>query len=225
VWGAGHAFAGLGIFVVLIFCEVAIVAAFDSDLESLGAKLGVQAMLALTMVAVALAVAGARAAETGSLSRAARALGLRRPQPPYVGATIAAYLVYIGCAFVIATLLDPQQEDVTRELGADDGVLGTIVAGLLIVVAAPLAEEVFFRGFLFAGIRRSAGFVVAALVSSLIWGFFHFTGESGSWGVVVQLSVFGVILAWLYERTGSIWPTIAVHALNNAIAFTYLIST
>ena len=40
--------------------------------------------------------------------------------------------------------------------------------------------------------------------------------------MVLQLSVFGVILAWLYERTGSIRPTIAVHMLNNAIAFAVL---
>jgi membrane protease YdiL (CAAX protease family) len=42
--------------------------------------------------------------------------------------------------------------------------------------------------------------------------------------VVLQLAVFGVILAWLYERTGSLWPTIAVHALNNALAFAILTS-
>ena len=42
--------------------------------------------------------------------------------------------------------------------------------------------------------------------------------------VVLQLSIFGLALAWLYERTGSIWPTIAVHALNNAIAFALLTS-
>ena len=41
---------------------------------------------------------------------------------------------------------------------------------------------------------------------------------------MLQLSIFGLALAWLYERTGSIWPTIAVHALNNAIAFALLTS-
>ena len=42
--------------------------------------------------------------------------------------------------------------------------------------------------------------------------------------MVLQLAVFGVALSWLYERTGSIWPTIGVHALNNAIAFALLTS-
>jgi len=63
----------------------------------------------------------------------------------------------------------------------------------------------------------------SALISASIWGLFHYTGP-GSWGVVLQLAVFGAWLAWLYERTGSIWPTIAVHAFNNAIAFAILTS-
>ena len=92
------------------------------------------------------------------------------------------------------------------------------------MIAAPVAEEIFFRGFMFAGIRAHGSFVVAALVSSGIWGLFHYTGSEG-WPVVLQLSVFGVILAAVYERTGSIRPTIAFHTLNNAIAFAVLTST
>ena len=74
------------------------------------------------------------------------------------------------------------------------------------------------------GLAALAAFAVAALVSSGIWGLFHYTG-SDSWPVVLQLSVFGVILAAVYERTGSIRPTIALHALNNAIAFVVLTSS
>jgi uncharacterized protein len=217
---AGRAFAGLGIFIVLVAIEAAIVAGIDPDIESVGARLGLQAVLAATMVAVAVAFVQPGPGLVAGL----RAAGLRRARRPFFWLTVGAYFTYIGCAFVITILLEPQQEDVTRELGADDGTLGTVAAGLLIIGAAPLAEEIFFRGFLFAGLRRSANFVVAALVASAIWGFFHFTGQD-SWGVVVQLAVFGVILCWLYERTDSIWPTIAVHALNNTIAFTYLVST
>ena len=91
------------------------------------------------------------------------------------------------------------------------------------MIAAPVAEEIFFRGFMFAGIRSHGSFLVAALVSAGIWGLFHFTGE-GSWPVVLQLSLFGVILAAVYERTGSIRPCIALHMLNNAIAFAVLAS-
>jgi CAAX protease family protein len=218
-WGPGRTVVALIGFLVLISLEAAVVAAFDPDIDTLVARLALQALLAVTLVAVAFA-----AAHPGpGLFAPASVLGLRRPPGAWIGPTLIAYFAYVLCALVIAALLAPEQEDVTRELGGDQGVAGTIVAGLLIIGAAPLTEEIFFRGFLFAGVRRSAPFAVAALVSAGIWGLFHYTGE-GSWGVVLQLAVFGVALAWLYERTGSIWPTIAVHAFNNALAFTLLTS-
>ena len=106
----------------------------------------------------------------------AAALGLRRPlRSPYASMAIA-YFGYIAVAILIAALLQPEQEDVTRDLGFGEGSLGSTAAALLIVVAAPISEEMFFRGFMFAGLRRSVPFVVAALISSCVWGLFHYTG-------------------------------------------------
>ena len=217
-WGPGRTFGALGIFVVIVLVEALIVGIFDPDFDTLGATLALQAGLAATMVGVAFV-----AANPGAGLSPAAALGLRRPMRPSLGISALAYVVYVGCAIVIGLLLQPEQEDVTRDLGFGESALGSIAAGFLIVVAAPLTEEIFFRGFIFAGLRRAMPFVAAAGISAGVWGVFHFTG-SDSWGVVVQLTVFGIILAWLYERTGSIWPTIAVHAVNNAIAFAILTS-
>jgi membrane protease YdiL (CAAX protease family) len=218
-WGPARVLGGLAFFLVVLIVEAGIVAAFDSDISSLGARLALQGLLALTLIATALLFA------SPNLRRFAPAaeLGLRRPlRSPYASMAIA-YFGYIAVAILIAALLQPEQEDVTRDLGFGEGLLGSTAAALLIIVAAPLSEEMFFRGFMFKGLRRSVPFVIAALISSVVWGLFHYTGP-GSWGVVLQLSIFGMALAWLYERTGSIWPTIAVHALNNAIAFALLTS-
>lgn len=219
-WGPGRTFAGLLALIGIVMIGALIVAAFDSDLDSLAARLSVQTVVAGSMIAVALLAAAPTAGTTGLLS----SLGLRRPRPGFVWITIGAYLVYIACALLIAAALDPEQEDIARELGADEGTLATIAAGVLIIVGASLSEELFFRGFMFAGLRRAVPFVVAAVVSASIWGLFHYTGP-GTWGVVLQLSILGVILCWLYERTNSIWPPIALHALNNTIAFSYLVSS
>ena len=63
----------------------------------------------------------------------------------------------------------------------------------------------------------------AALISAGVWGLFHLTdANSGRRRSSSRSS--GSCSAWLYERTGSLWPTIAVHAFNNAIAFTLLTS-
>jgi membrane protease YdiL (CAAX protease family) len=217
-WGPTRTLAGLGIFLVALIVEAGVISAFDSDLDSLGAKLTLQALLAITLVAVAFGTA-----TSGSGIAAPEALGLRRPLRSPVRPAILAYLVYVAFAIVIAALIQPEQEDVTRELGLHESAFGAIAAAVLIVVAAPLSEEIFFRGFMFSGIRRRAPFAVAAISSAAVWGLFHYTGP-GSWGVCLQLAIFGVILAWLYERTGSIWPTIAVHMFNNALAFAILAS-
>jgi membrane protease YdiL (CAAX protease family) len=126
-------------------------------------------------------------------------------------------------ALAYSTLVHPHQEDVTRDLGFGHGAFGTVAAGVLIVVAAPFSEEIFFRGFIFGGIRHRLSFPVAGLISAAIFGLFHYTGP-GSLGVVPQLAFLGFALSWVYEETGSIYPTMAIHAVNNALAFALLTS-
>jgi len=208
---------GLAILLAALLVEVSVIGTFDSDIESLGARLGLQALLALTLLAVAFF-----AADPGELTPPGE-LGLRRSLRPPVKPAILTYLVYVGCAILIALVIQPEQDDVTDELGYGESDLANVATGFLIVAVAPITEEIFFRGFMFAGLRRRLPFVAAAAVSAGLWGLFHYTG-AGTWGVVVQLAVFGIALSWLYERTGSIWPPIAVHAVNNAIAFSILTS-
>jgi membrane protease YdiL (CAAX protease family) len=218
-WGPMRVFGGLLALVALVIVEAGIVSAFDPDLETPAGQLSLQGMLELTLIGVAFAVArpGGGLASPGEL-------GLRRVSPRAYGFAFLAFLAYVAFAAVYAPLVEPQQEDVTRDLGYGEGTFGSIVAGLLIVALAPFAEETFFRGFMFGGLRRRAPFAVAALVSGVVFGLVHFSG-SETWGVVPQLAVLGVILAWVYERTGSLWPAIFVHVVNNAIAFAVLTSS
>jgi membrane protease YdiL (CAAX protease family) len=199
--------------------EVGIVSAFDPGPLSLAGRLVAQALLAMTLVGIAFIVA----AGAGGGMASPDALGLRRPLRSPLGLAAAAYLGYVAIALVYSALVRPEQEDVTRDLGLGSGAFGTIAAGLLIVVAAPISEEIFFRGFIFGGLRRRLSFPAAAVLSGVIFGLFHFTGPD-SIGVVPQLAFLGFALAWLYEETGSIYPAIAVHAVNNALAFAILAS-
>jgi len=198
--------------------EIAVVAVFDPGLESLAAKLVAQALLAATLVGVAFTI-GAK--DHGTTPP--QALGLRRPLRSPYGVAAAAYLGYFVFAIVYSSFVHPEQEDVTRDLGFGQGALGAVFAGVLIVVAAPLSEEIFFRGYIFGGLRRRLSFPAAGLISAAIFGVFHYTGP-GSVAVLPQLALLGFALAWVYEETGSIYPTIAIHALNNALAFVVLTS-
>jgi len=197
-----------------------VVAAFDPELESLASKLAVQGLLAATLIGVALWFAGAlrspRLALTG--------LGLRGFAGSALGLAAVGYIAYIVFAAIYGAIVQPEQDDLTRELGLDDGGFGVIAAGVLIIAVAPVAEEVFFRGFMYGGLRSRLPVWAAALISSGIFGLLHYT-DPDSIAVVPQLALLGVLLAWLYERTGSLWPPIILHVLNNAIAFAIVTST
>jgi membrane protease YdiL (CAAX protease family)/uncharacterized RDD family membrane protein YckC len=218
-WGPGRVAGGIGALLLATVVEVGVVSVFDPSLDSLAARLVTQMLLAVTLVGVAFVVSADRRGGVTSPP----ALGLRRPLRSPFGLAAAAYLGYIVMALAYSTLVHPHQEDVTRDLGFGHGAFGAIVAGVLIVIAAPISEEIFFRGFIFGGLRHRLSFPAAGLISAAIFGLFHYTG-AGSIGVVPQLAFLGFALSWVYEETGSIYPTMAIHALNNALAFALLTS-
>jgi membrane protease YdiL (CAAX protease family) len=89
-----------------------------------------------------------------------------------------------------------------------DGLLHELAVAAVI---APVGEEILFRGFLFNAWRSRAGFWPAALASSLIFGGMHFY----SWFGMATIVAFGLFACWIYERCGSLWPPILLHALTN----------
>jgi uncharacterized protein len=221
-WGPGRVGVGILVLLVLSVIEVGVVSAFDPSLDSLGARLVAQALLAATLVGVAFGVAADRGFP-GTATAPRWTLGLRRPLRSPLVIAGGAYIAYIIFALVYSAFVHPHQKDITRDLGFGHGDLGTVAAGILIVGAAPISEEIFFRGFIFGGFRRRLSFPVAAILSAAIFGLFHYTG-SGSLTVVPQLAFLGLALCWVYEETGSIYPTMALHMLNNAFAFAILTS-
>ncbi|EFH89086.1 type II CAAX endopeptidase family protein [Ktedonobacter racemifer] len=84
----------------------------------------------------------------------------------------------------------------------------TLAAGVLV---APICEEIFFRGFLLGGLRRSMSNGWAIIISAVVFALAHF--DPGSFAVLL---VIGLILGYLRCRMRSIWPGILLHTLNNA---------
>jgi uncharacterized protein len=167
----------------------------------------VQLATALGFLLVPVAIASGRGA---SLREALRQLGLRLFRPSALKWMAAAIGVYLLFAFAYVALIGPpHQKDIAEGFGA------VPVQVLLIVVAAPISEEICFRGMLFGGLRTRLPRLVAALVSGLIFGALHATTGISA---VPPLIFFGFVLALLYERTGSIVPGILLHILNNSVA-------
>ncbi|MSQ61307.1 MAG: CPBP family intramembrane metalloprotease [Dehalococcoidia bacterium] len=142
-----------------------------------------------------------------------RQLGRRELRYALVGVLSAwAILIVYGIAIEAlgADRLLPEST-----LGEDvfDSVATIIAAGAISVVAAPLLEEAFFRGFVFAGLTRG-GFWPAAGVSSALFSVAHW--DPGS---VIPFALVGVVLAWLYYRTNSLWTAVAMHFTFNLASF------
>jgi membrane protease YdiL (CAAX protease family) len=98
--------------------------------------------------------------------------------------------------------------------------LSTYATLFAAVFIAPFCEEVFFRGFVFPGLRRGMSVGWAIIISSLLFGVAH--ADPGSFPV---LFVIGLALAFLRWRTRSIWPCIMLHMLNNGIAALAIVLT
>ena len=216
--------AGLAVLVafVAILAGSVLVLAFDPDVETTAAKVASQAVVAITLIGTA--VGFALIDTSGRIGAALDRFGLRRISSAVVALAVGAWVVYFVVQLGIGALVSPSQDNVRDELGLSGTSAATIVVTyLLVVLGAAIGEELFFRGLVFAGLRNSMSLWPAALISSLLWGLLHLSG--GNLGVVAILVVFGLFLAWLYERTGTIWAGIIAHGLNNAIAVTVLFLT
>ena len=86
--------------------------------------------------------------------------------------------------------------------------------GLSVVVVAPLAEELLFRGFLFRALSGLIGFPAGLLLSALAFSVVHL-----DMGVVVPFFLIGIIFAWTYHASGSLWTSVAAHATFNLVSF------
>jgi len=81
------------------------------------------------------------------------------------------------------------------------------------VVIAPFVEELFFRGFIFAGLQERMGWIRAGLISSLLFAIAHLNLLT-----LPPILILGMLFAYLYHRTRSIWPAVIMHVLTNGLA-------
>ncbi len=85
-----------------------------------------------------------------------------------------------------------------------------------IIVAAPIFEEIFFRGFLFQGIRYSRlGPIGAIGITSLVWAVIHL--QYDAYGITT-LVAFGLLLGIVRLRTDSIYLLMVMHSFANLVA-------
>lgn len=129
-------------------------------------------------------------------------------------------LVFLAGAFCDALLAWLSTHAPSLSLGSLDRLgqaaestgLSFWVMALSTAVVAPVYEELLFRGYVFKGLSRSAGPGVAIGVSALLFAAFH-----GDPLHAIAVLPMGLFLGWLRWRTGSLWPSMVAHGLNNAV--------
>jgi len=147
-------------------------------------------------------------------------LGLRWPNWPWViviaPATVIAMLVlfgtiqHLGYEEWIKSLGVEQVQDTVKLLqNSNDPVLLALMTAAAVIVA-PVCEEVIFRGYMYPLASRFAGRWAGGLFSAVIFGCAH-----GSLASLLPLIIFGLVLVVIYQKTGSLWATIAVHFCFN----------
>jgi uncharacterized protein len=148
-------------------------------------------------------------------------LGFRPPAPGWWRAVLTVVVTYVvfflASAVWAAVLNESTKEELLKQLGANETALLLALSALLTTTIAPICEETLFRGYIFPALSKWRGWLPGALLTGVLFGGVH----AGSAPVIdlVPLGVLGFMLCLLYRRTGSLYPCIATHSLNNSIAF------
>ncbi len=140
---------------------------------------------------------------------------------------VGYYLVYMVVAGLLMGVFSGIDTEQKQNIGFENpvSVVQYLMVFVSLVILPPIAEEVVFRGFMFGGLRRKLSFVGATLITSLLFAVGHLQFGEGTpllWIAGIDTFVLSIVLCYVREKTGSLWPAIAIHAMKNFVAFLFL---
>jgi membrane protease YdiL (CAAX protease family) len=177
----------------------------------------------LAFCAAALVVMSIRAG--CALPRIPQCVGLGgRPRWPDAAKAMTGYSVMVALVVALAIVAHfagvdytfPSAQSAVELLQQLTNIPAAIIYFVLICAIAPALEEIIFRGFIYAGLRQRFHPSIAILLSAFVFGVTHIRLAVGG---MVAIACVGVLLALLYERSRTLWPSIIAHAAHNILAF------
>jgi membrane protease YdiL (CAAX protease family) len=149
--------------------------------------------------------------------------GLRAPGQGWLYAALMVLgliVAFVAIDAIWSEILHPTKEKLLETLGTKESQSLLVLSAALTCVVAPIGEEMLFRGYMFTALRNWRGTLPAAVLVGLMFGGVHATSAPAA--DLVPLGALGFGLCLLYRYSGSLYPGIAAHALNNSIAFASL---
>jgi uncharacterized protein len=204
MWTTNDTWLGLGLLVLIVIGFVFGIAQFETSRTMSMFVVATFEFLLLIPVAIILFLRKVSWTELGlrGFSQNSLALGC--------GLLVTVYVVVIINNLIMVALGIVTQADVVSDL------LGEIDAPILFAFVtafvAPFTEELFFRGFLFKGLREKYGWVNALMFSSIIFALFH-----GQIATLLPTFLLGALFAYMYQRTDSVFPGMILHFAVNAM--------
>jgi membrane protease YdiL (CAAX protease family) len=204
----------LASFVAIVFAALPVLPLLF--ISGLSDTLGAIALLVLALLqdGVFVGVAVLFAAFT----RAPRAwhFGVRAtPFWPTLAWTLLAFLLMLGIEVGVVELFGIDETDF-EQLGDLSG-LAAIAVAIVVVLLAPVAEEIFFRAFFYRALRTRLRMWSASLITGCVFASVHLQYYSEP-RLLLVIAAFGIGQCLLYERTGSLFAVIATHAAFNTFA-------
>lgn len=220
-WGTTHVAEA---FVVILFVEAALVVSQIGvssviDLRHLGQDFMLMAnSLARNLIIAAYVIWTVRrrfghpVSDLGLTARGT-ASGVGLGLVAYIGALPALFLTLIATAAIAqAVSYEPEPQKVVQIYLKESTERHLPFFTIFVGFVGPMIEEVFFRGFAYPAFRRRMGVGAALVASAAIFSLVHLNLVA-----FVPIVLLGVFLAYLYERTGSLIPSMTAHAVHNTI--------
>lgn len=142
-------------------------------------------------------------------------LGWRRIRPAMLWTAVIAGVPLAFAANGVAELLHTPKVSTPFDNIAQSPVWLALI-GAMAVIAAPVFEELFFRGFLQPLVSRTLGVILGVLITAILFGSLHAAEYQFQWQYVVVVSLVGIVLGAIRAATNSLIPGTIVHGCYNA---------
>jgi membrane protease YdiL (CAAX protease family) len=213
-WGPRQVGLSLIGLVAIWVLTVALASVVPDGLSSMTLAIGLVLEVGLVVLAIGMG--------PGNHPRRMFLLGLGPTQRSIIGWAAVGAFLSMGLTIVYTIVINALSVDALLPPDLPDRVdLEDVLplAVVVIVLVGPFTEELFYRGFAYTGLASRWGFWPAAYVSAGMFAISHL-----DIGLLGPTFIAGMAFAWIYKRTGSLWPAILAHSMQNALALAVAVS-